>query len=233
MPESLPARRRLDIPTLELILVIGLLTLHEFLLSDAMSLPLALRRSNLAELSSLDRIVSGLEFLVPIVIFAAMVILWLTRRNALVRHVAIVFLVWVTLRLTTKIALVLITILSRPQSGVGVLLKDTAVLWIVNILLFGVWYWIIDGGGPDARRDNTLRRFDFSFPQRSATLAGWESWRPRFWDYLFLGFCGSTQFGLGDTQVLSIRAKFLLMLQATLSIAVIVFIASIAISVIH
>ena len=95
-------------------------------------------------------------------------------------------------------------------------------------MLFGVWYWVIDGGGPDARRDGSVRRFDFHFPQRGAGIEGWASWRPGLWDYLFLGFSGSTQFGLSDTAVLSLRAKFLLMLQVTLSIAVIVFIASIA-----
>jgi hypothetical protein len=95
-------------------------------------------------------------------------------------------------------------------------------------VLFGVWYWVIDGGGPDARRDGSARRYDFHFPQRGAAIDGWANWRPGLWDYLFLGFSGSTQFGLSDTAVLSLRAKFLLMLQVTLSIAVIVFIASIA-----
>ena len=62
------------------------------------------------------------------------------------------------------------------------------------------------------------------------SLAGWEDWQPQFWDYIFLGFSSNTQFGLGDTQVLSLRAKFLSMLQITLSMAVIVFMASFAIS---
>jgi hypothetical protein len=52
---------------------------------------------------------------------------------------------------------------------------------------------------PVARRDGTTRRFDFAFPQRAAALPGWAGWRPRLWDYLFLGFSGSTQFGLSDT----------------------------------
>jgi hypothetical protein len=138
--------------------------------------------------------------------------------------------VWVTLRLVIKVALVVFIVTSRPQSGVGVLLKDAVVLWFVIIVLFGAWYWIIDGGGPRARRDGASRRFDFAFPQRSITLPGWPDWQPGFWDYIFLGFCGSTQFGLGDTNVLSLRAKFLLMLQVTLSFTVIVFIASFAIS---
>jgi hypothetical protein len=192
------------------------------------SLPLVLRRGTLAHLCALDLVASSLELGVPVVIFVLMLGLWLLRRNAWVRRVAMLFLGWVTLRLVVKLGLVLSIIISHPQTGVGVLLRDTVVLWFVIFVLFGVWYWVIDGGGPDARRDGTVRRYDFHFPQRAAAIEGWAGWHPGLWDYLFLGFSGSTQFGLSDTAVLSLRAKLLLMLQVTLSIAVIVFIASIA-----
>ena len=162
-----------------------------------------------------------------------MLVLWFTENDQLVHTLAIVYLAWVTIRLTTKVALVSYILASRPQSGVGVLLKDTVVLWIANILLFGAWYWIIDAGGPRLRREGPTQRFDFAFPQRVASLPGWQNWQPGFWDYVFLGFCGSTQFGLADTLLLSVRAKLLLMLQAALSLTVIVFIASIAISVLR
>ncbi len=232
MTEHFPSRR-LDIVTFEMIVVVALITLHDFLLSNALSLPFVLKRSSLVQLRALDTIASSLEFLVPIVFFLAMFLLWIMGRNAWVRRIAIIFLAWVTLRLILKVALVVYIIISRPQSGVGVLLKDIIVMWLANFLLFGIWYWIIDGGGPDARRDGTVRRFDFGFPQRAAALPGWEGWQPGIWDYIYLGFSSSTQFGLGDSTALSIRAKILLMLQITLSIVVIVFIASIAITLIH
>lgn len=225
--------RRLDAVKLEMIIVVVLITLHDFLLSDALSLPIVLRRSTVSQLRSFDRVASSLEFVVPIAFFVVMLFLWLGRRNVWVRRVAIVFLAWVTLRLVFKISMVVFIITSRPQNGVGVLLKDIIVMWLANFLLFGVWYWIIDGGGPDAHRDGTSRRFDFGFPQRSAALNGWEGWQPGIWDYVYLGFSSSTQFGLGDTTALSVRAKLLLMLQITLSLIVIVFIASIAVSLLH
>ena len=228
-----PTPRQVDAVSLEMIIVVVLVTLHDFLLSNALSLPFVLKHSALAQLRALDKVASSLEFLVPIVFFATMIILWLLGRNAWVRRVAFVFLAWVTLRLVVKVTLVVYIVTSRPQTGVGVLLKDIIVMWLANFLLFGVWYWIIDGGGPVARRNGTVRRYDFGFPQRSASLAGWEDWQPGIWDYVYLGFSSSTQFGLGDTTALSIRAKLLLMLQITLSIVVIVFIASIAITLIH
>jgi len=222
------APRRFDGPTLEMIVVVMLTTLHDFLLSDVLSLPAVFARGPLAQLRALDKVASSLELGVPVAVFVLMFILWLLARNVWVRRAAILFLAWVTLRLIAKVTLILSIILSRPQSGVGVLLRDTVVLWFVIFVLFGVWYWVIDGGGPDARRDGTVRRFDFAFPQRAAAMPGWANWQPGLWDYLFLGFSGSTQFGLSDTAVLSLRAKLLLMLQVTLSVAVIVFIASIA-----
>ena len=179
-----------------MIIVVALITLHDFLLSNALSLPFVLRRSSLAQLRSLDTVASSLEFMVPIVFFIAMFFLWIIRRNAWVRRIAIIYLAWVTLRLILKIALAVYIIISRPQTGVGVLLKDIIVMWLANFLLFGIWYWIIDGGGPDARRDGTVRRFDFGFPQRATALPGWEGWQPGIWDYIYLGFSSSTQFGL-------------------------------------
>jgi hypothetical protein len=233
MNESAPKSKQPDTYSLEMIIVLAIITLHDFLLSNTLSIPGALGRIALARLISLDRVASGLEFMVPIAILASMLVLWFTESDQWVHTLAIVYLAWVTIRLTTKVALVSYVLASRPQSGVGVLLKDTVVLWIANILLFGAWYWIIDAGGPRVRREGPAERFDFAFPQRVASLPGWQSWQPGFWDYVFLGFCGSTQFGLADTLVLSLRAKLLLMLQAALSVTVIVFIASIAISVLR
>jgi len=233
MKESTSKSKKPDTYSLEMIIVLAIITLHDFLLSNTLSIPGALGRIALARLISLDRVASSLEFIVPIAILATMLVLWFKESDQWVHTLAIVYLAWVTIRLTTKVALVSYIIASRPQSGVGVLLKDTIVLWVANVLLFGAWYWIIDAGGPRARREGPAERFDFAFPQRVASLPGWGNWQPGFWDYVYLGFCGSTQFGLADTLLLSVRAKLLLMLQAALSVTVIVFIASIAISVLR
>ncbi len=230
MNETNAGPKRFDAYALEMIIVLALITLHDFLLSDVVSLPAVLRRSTLAQIRSLEHVAAGLEFIVPAVLFTMMLALWLARRNAWERRVAIVYLAWVTLRLVLKVGLVLFIFTSRRQTVEGVLLKDTIVLWVVNFVVFGAWYWIIDGGGPRLRRDGAVKRHDFAFPQRTNSLAGWEGWQPGFWDYVFLGFNGNTQFGFNDTVVLSQRAKSLLMLQVTISVAVIVFMASFAIS---
>ena len=196
-------------------------------------MPSALGHIALARLRSLDKVESGLEFIVPIAIFIGIVIAWIKGSKRWMHILDVPYLSWGTLRLIAKVALASYIIAARPQARVGSSLKDTIVLWIANVLLFGAWYWIIDAGGPHIRRDGPAQRFDFVFPQRAAIHSGWEDWKPSFWDYVYLGYCGSTQFGLADTLVLSLRAKFLLMLQATLSVTIIVFIASIAITLTH
>lgn len=233
MDKFLSIFKRLDAYTFEMIVAVALITLYDFLLSDAMSLPLALQHSTLGQLRALDILVSGAEFVVPVAVFAVLIILWLLGHDDQAHRVIIVYLIWVTIRLTAKIMLVLEILISRPQRVVGVVLRDTVVLLFVNIFLFGVWYWIVDGGGPRVRHKGTVKRFDFAFPQRLAPLTGWTEWQSGFWDYIFLGFAGSTQFSLGDTGVLSVRAKLLFMLQVTLSIIVIVFIASVVTGIIH
>ncbi len=230
MKDTTRSTRPLDRSALEIMFVLVLITLPDLLLSNSVSLPFTLRRSPLLQVKYWVNTVSSLEYLVPILLFIGMLVFWLIRRNSLVRHIAIFYLGWVTLRLVIKVVLIVFIILSRPQTVEGALLKDTVVLWIVNFFLFGTWFWIIDAGGPRARHEGLARRYDFAFPQRSLSMPGWDNWQPRFWDYVFLAFSSNTQFGLGDTQVLSLRAKFLTMLQITLSMTVIVFMATFAIS---
>jgi hypothetical protein len=233
LTESRPGLRRLDLSTFEMIFAVVLISLHDFLLSDALSLPFALQHSTLLHFRAWDRILSGLEYIVPVAIIVVMIVLWLIGRNAWVRTAAIVYLAWVTLRLVAKIALVLSLIIARKNVLLNVMLKDTVVLWFVIILLFGIWYWILDRGGPHARREGSGSRPDFGFPQYLVTIPGWHDWKPGFWDYVFLGFSGSTQFGLGDVSPFSVRAKLLVILHVMLSIFVIVFIASIALGAVH
>src|SRR5690349_4950799 len=89
MSETQPVSRRLDLTSLEMIFAVALITLHDFLLSNALSLPFAIQHSTLVQWRTFDRLVSGLEFLVPTVVFAIMFILWLLRLNTWVQHTAV------------------------------------------------------------------------------------------------------------------------------------------------
>lgn len=100
------------------------------------------------------------------------------------------------------------------------ILQSGILLWLSNLLVFASWYWEIDGDGPVTRHQNKHVAADFQFPQQQGgNVAGW---RPGFVDYLFLAFCTATALSPADTMPLTHRAKGLMMVEAMLSMVVLV-----------
>jgi uncharacterized membrane protein len=110
------------------------------------------------------------------------------------------------------------------------LLRDAALIWLVNTMTFALWYWELDGGGPSRRLHQGYASRDFVFPQKAGPAADDQRWCPRFIDYLFLAFNTSTAFSPTDTLVLSPRAKLLMMIQSLISLVVLAVIAARAIN---
>ena len=110
------------------------------------------------------------------------------------------------------------------------MLRDAALLWIINVATFSVWYWESDGGGPALRHREGHRSGDFLFPQMNLGGGVARGWSPGFFDYVFLAFNTSTAFSPTDTSVLSRRAKVLMMLQALLSLVILAVLVSRAIN---
>jgi len=110
------------------------------------------------------------------------------------------------------------------------LLRDAALIWIVNILTFSLWYWELDSGGPGRRHREGYQSRDFVFPQLTLDQPAGLPWCPHYVDYLFLAFNTSTAFSPTDTLVLSRRAKLLLMTQSLISLMVLAIIAARAIN---
>jgi uncharacterized membrane protein len=100
---------------------------------------------------------------------------------------------------------------------------------ITNILIFSIWYWIVDPPGveEDPRDDHP---WDFLFPQRQGPLPHYEDWQPRYTDYLYLAFTTSFAFSPTDTLPLTRRAKLLMLLQSAISIITLTAIAGGAIN---
>jgi uncharacterized membrane protein len=118
------------------------------------------------------------------------------------------------------------------------LLGSAASLWLTKILVFALWYWRLDAGGPN-RREQWVGHPDgaFLFPQMmhqdgpAATEP--HAWSPTFVDYLFLAFNTSTAFSPTEVPVLSRWAKLLMMLQAIISLTVIVVLAARAVNILY
>jgi uncharacterized membrane protein len=114
----------------------------------------------------------------------------------------------------------------------GTLLLSAAALWITNVLVFALWYWKLDAGGPLGRdRPGGAAKSSFLFPQMVRHSDADQRWSPEFIDYLFLAFNTSTAFSPTDTAVLSRWAKAAMMLQSLISLSIIALLAARAVNV--
>jgi len=117
------------------------------------------------------------------------------------------------------------------------LLFSAASLWVTNILVFALWYWRLDAGGPHQRDKRAAHsQGAFLFPQMTMTdealrQTGQRRWSPNFVDYLFLAFNTSTAFSPTDVPVLARWAKILMMIQSLLSLLIIALLAARAVNI--
>ena len=117
------------------------------------------------------------------------------------------------------------------------LLRSGGLLWLTNVIVFALWYWRLDGGGPTLRhKEKKFGSTSFLFPQmqipqdeRAQFACG--RWRPRFVDYLFVAFTQSSTFGPTDSPLLARWAKVLAMIQILISLTIVVLLISRAIGV--
>jgi hypothetical protein len=112
------------------------------------------------------------------------------------------------------------------------LLRSGGLLWLTNVIVFALWYWRLDGGGPTLRhKQNKFGSTSFLFPQMQVPhdeRAQFECtrWRPRFIDYLFVAFTQSSTFGPTDAPLLARWAKVLAMIQIFISLGIVVLLIS-------
>jgi hypothetical protein len=122
--------------------------------------------------------------------------------------------------------------MAHHRNTATTLLRAAGTLWFTNILVFALWYWKLDAGGPLKRERATDRLdSDFLFPQMLTAEGRDSTWSPHFIDYLFLAFNTSTAFSPTDTAVLSRWAKLVTMLQALISLTIVVLVASRAVNI--
>jgi hypothetical protein len=112
------------------------------------------------------------------------------------------------------------------------LLRSGGLLWLTNVIVFALWYWRLDGGGPTLRhKQNKFGSTSFLFPQMQVPhdeRAQFECarWRPHFIDYLFVAFTQSSTFGPTDAPLLARWAKVLAMIQIFISLGIVVLLIS-------
>ena len=102
----------------------------------------------------------------------------------------------------------------------GELLEAGSIVWVSNNIAFALLYWELDGGGAAARAHQLPTHYGFAFPQQLNPRIASPDWRPRFIDYLYLGFTNATAFSPTDAMPLAPWAKIAMALQAFVSLAI-------------
>jgi uncharacterized membrane protein len=111
------------------------------------------------------------------------------------------------------------------------LVLSGAVLWATNVLLFAVWYWELDRGGPVARFVDPSRLPDLQFPQMENPHLAPKHWRPGFGDYLYTSLTNATAFSPTDTMPLTQTAKLVMAVQSTTALLTVALVVARAVNV--
>ena len=152
------------------------------------------------------------------VLAVAILVVSLLNRLRAARTFQVVFASLATIFLLEAVSELVSSLPKLRTSGEGlILLRDAAIVFAIDIILFSVWFWMIDAAGADG----TSKRRDFLFVQEVMNIPGWEKWRPDFSFYIFMSFYNSVTFGPTDTYVLSRRGRFLIVLQVIISLVVV------------
>ncbi len=154
--------------------------------------------------------------------------LHLTRRRIAIATIAIV-----SAANSASIILLIHLLVNGAQATASTLLRAAVHMWVVNVLLFGLWYWQLDGGGPVERPTCAPADRDFLFPQQTEPVLLESGWRPLFLDYLYVSFTNATAFSPTDAMPLSRWAKMLMLVQSAISLALAVMVVARAVNILR
>ncbi len=185
------------------------------------------------------QLVVGPSWLLPAVVTVLLVptvFAHRTGRHSLNHVLGIVIAAITTFGLVVSVVLLATTLTGKNEPPLTLLFSGGA-LWLTNVLVFALWYWRLDGGGPRKREtENEFGSRSFVFPQMQIEpierkTFGADRWRPGFVDYLFVAFTTSSTFGPTDSPVLTPWAKLFTMAQSLISLTIMVLLISRAVGV--
>ncbi|MDY7000012.1 MAG: hypothetical protein SW019_25780 [Actinomycetota bacterium] len=143
-----------------------------------------------------------------------------TRATRIGTYATFALLTAITVDNTASAVVLDIRILSGQVSNDAAgLLGSGAAIYLTNIVVFGIWFWKLDSGGPVARSRGERRYPDFMFPQMGNPELAPPDWRPAFVDYVYLSITNVMAFSPTDTMPLARWAKVMMSLQAMVALS--------------
>ena len=186
-----------------------------------------------------DHFSPGSRFIIPTIEILLVLALGLTTPKerifrSLTRRVNAILLIAIT-SATNAYSLIMVASQLLKGTHAGTSGKELIIvalnIYLTNIIIFGLWYWEMDGGGPGERARIAKYEQDFLFPQHPNETYKHPAWKPTFVDYLYVSATNAMAFSPTVTMPLSRRAKILMLLQATVSLVAIALVAARAVNI--
>jgi len=201
---------------------------------------LAVLAAILLQLVLPDNLIEGLgnRALIPAAEGALMVVLFIANPRYIsadqsrLRIIGIALIALITAANVVSLTELIHALLYGVSTAGRPLVYASVPVWLTNIIVFGLWYWELDRGGPAARQLPRHRQPDFLFPQMS-TPGSSPGWTPSFLDYLYTSFTNATAFSPTDTMPLTDWAKLLMMLQSLASLVTVAVVVSRAVNILN
>jgi hypothetical protein len=187
-----------------------------------------------------DRFVAGPKYLLPILELLLLCALFFTTprqpifRSILRRVNAVTLVALISIVNIYSVQQLVHDLLAGGTIVDGQQLILTAInVYVTNIIIFGLWFWELDGGGHGSRQTKSAHERDFLFPQMSTPSLEPHNWHPTFLDYLYISVTNATAFSPTDAMPLTHRAKTLMAIQAFVSLITIALVAARAVNILR
>jgi uncharacterized membrane protein len=174
-------------------------------------------------------LLQGIEFVALVVLIAAHPER-MSRRTPIQRIASQILLALIAATNAISVVLLIREITSGGDIRATELLLGGGEIWFTNTIVFALWYWEYDRGGPASRAQGLEETPDLLFPQMTDHTLG-RDWEPIFIDYLFVSYTNSTAFSPTDTMPLSRWVKVLFMTQSAISLITVALIAARAVNI--
>jgi hypothetical protein len=182
-------------------------------------------------------------WLLPAIELILLVVIILFRQTKINRESTILRILGITLVAAASAAtaysaarLVIELVHNRAGSdsgldNAGLLLRNGGAVWLTNVIVFALWYWEMDRGGPVARAIGRREHADFLFPQMATPEYASKDWEPTFVDYFYVSFTNATAFSPTDAMPLTRWAKMLMLFQSGVSLMTVALVVARAVNV--
>ena len=155
----------------------------------------------------------------------------LTRESRDVRTLSLMLIALVSAANIVSLALLVRVLVNGTKVNGKPLILAAVGIWFTQVLVFGLWYWETDRGGPVARTGSDHAPPDFLFPQMENPGVHRGDWHPTLFDYLYISLTNSTAFSPTDTLPLTTRAKGLFAAQSLVSLTTIAVVGARAVNI--